>query len=220
MGIKVIESAYNGYRFRSRLEARWAVFLDTVGITYRYEPEGFDLGGLWYLPDFWLPSLRTWLEIKPEVPTGDDAEKVIRFHEAIYSLPDGQSQNVYVLAGEPFANGWDRSYDVYFPYAKPRGFRKSNQLWTHCPLCGTIDLADTWPGYSHEEDGSSWDGISCMSCDIGDSRDRPPRDPRAYFHKGIVTGPTGSIHASPLLIQGYHAARSARFERAREVALA
>ena len=29
--IQVIETAYKGYRFRSRLEARWAVFFDAIG---------------------------------------------------------------------------------------------------------------------------------------------------------------------------------------------
>lgn len=51
--IKPIETIYNGYRFRSRLEARWAVFLDTLGVEYEYEPEGFELpNGKRYLPDF------------------------------------------------------------------------------------------------------------------------------------------------------------------------
>lgn len=53
MEIKAIETVYNGYRFRSRLEARWAVFFDTLGIKYEYEPEGFQLpSGKMYLPDF------------------------------------------------------------------------------------------------------------------------------------------------------------------------
>lgn len=51
--IKPIETFYNGHRFRSRLEARWAVFFDTLGVKYDYEPEGFQLpGGKCYLPDF------------------------------------------------------------------------------------------------------------------------------------------------------------------------
>lgn len=51
--IKPIETIYNGYRFRSRLEARWAVFLDSLGVKYEYEPEGFELpDGTRYLPDF------------------------------------------------------------------------------------------------------------------------------------------------------------------------
>lgn len=53
MEIKPIETIYNGYRFRSRLEARWAVFFDALGIEYEYEPEGFELpSGRRYLPDF------------------------------------------------------------------------------------------------------------------------------------------------------------------------
>lgn len=51
--IKAIETIYNGYRFRSRLEARWAVFFDALGVKYEYEPEGFELpSGKRYLPDF------------------------------------------------------------------------------------------------------------------------------------------------------------------------
>lgn len=51
--IKAIETVYNGYRFRSRLEARWAVFFDTLGVKYEYEPQGFELSeGICYLPDF------------------------------------------------------------------------------------------------------------------------------------------------------------------------
>lgn len=63
--IKAIETYYKGYRFRSRLEARWAVFFDAAGIKYEYEPEGFDLDGVWYLPDFYLPWFKCYVEIKP-----------------------------------------------------------------------------------------------------------------------------------------------------------
>lgn len=56
MDIKPIETFYNGYRFRSRLEARYAVFFDAAGIKYEYEPEGYYLpDGSMYLPDFYLP---------------------------------------------------------------------------------------------------------------------------------------------------------------------
>lgn len=33
----------DGYRFRSRLEARWAVFFNNIGLEYEYEMEGFDM---------------------------------------------------------------------------------------------------------------------------------------------------------------------------------
>jgi len=42
--IKAIETVYKGYRFRSRLEARWAVFFENVGIKWEYEKEGFEFG--------------------------------------------------------------------------------------------------------------------------------------------------------------------------------
>ena len=41
--IKAIETVYRGHRFRSRHEARWAVFFDSLGVDWVYEPEGFDL---------------------------------------------------------------------------------------------------------------------------------------------------------------------------------
>lgn len=64
--IKAIETTYKGYRFRSRLEARWAVFFDALGIEWEYEKEGYDLGEAgWYLPDFWLPEENMWAEVKP-----------------------------------------------------------------------------------------------------------------------------------------------------------
>lgn len=65
-GIKAIETVYNGYRFRSRLEARWAVFFDAAGIEYEYEPEGFELDdGTKYLPDFYFPQYDWYGEVKP-----------------------------------------------------------------------------------------------------------------------------------------------------------
>jgi len=73
--LKAIETKYNGHRFRSRREARWAVFFDFLGIKFRYEEEGFDLDGVWYLPDFWLPDLGVWLEIKGYAPNYEEQEK-------------------------------------------------------------------------------------------------------------------------------------------------
>ena len=88
--IKPIETVYNGYRFRSRLEARWAVFFDVLGVKYEYEPEGFNLGdGLYYLPDFKVKCwgkrgeinnepFDLWIEVKGNM-TDEDARKIRRF---------------------------------------------------------------------------------------------------------------------------------------------
>lgn len=64
--MKSIDTLYNGNYFRSRMEARWAVFFDAAGIEYQYEPEGFDVGeGFRYLPDFYLPQFKVYAEVKP-----------------------------------------------------------------------------------------------------------------------------------------------------------
>lgn len=59
-----IETVYKGCRFRSRLEARWAVFFDALGIEWRYEEQGYEVDGHRYLPDFWLPACKAWAEVK------------------------------------------------------------------------------------------------------------------------------------------------------------
>ena len=82
--LKPIETQYKGYRFRSRLEARWAVFFDAIGWSWEYEAEGFDLDGLYYLPDFWLPDDKTFVEVKPGGLSEDDLEKVNRL--SVYYL--------------------------------------------------------------------------------------------------------------------------------------
>lgn len=64
MAIQAIETRYAGCRFRSRLEARWAVFFEAAGIAWEYEPQGFVIGGRGYLPDFLLTDCGTWVEVK------------------------------------------------------------------------------------------------------------------------------------------------------------
>lgn len=74
--IQAIETSYKGYRFRSRLEARWAVFFDAMEITWRYEPEGYHLpDGQMYLPDFWLPQVSMFAEVKPAQFTEDERRR-------------------------------------------------------------------------------------------------------------------------------------------------
>ena len=86
--IHAIQTEYKGYLFRSRLEARWAVFFDACGIEWEYEPEGYDLGdGVLYLPDFLLHDVHgraggdLYVEVKGIMSTAD-GEKIKRFSEA------------------------------------------------------------------------------------------------------------------------------------------
>ena len=61
--MKAIETRYAGCHFRSRLEARWAVFFDHMDIGWQYEPQGFMINDRPYLPDFLL-DCGTWVEVK------------------------------------------------------------------------------------------------------------------------------------------------------------
>lgn len=79
---RAIETHWHGYRFRSRLEARWAVFFDCLEIEFSYEPEGFhtDVGG--YLPDFFFPQVRCYGEVKPCALTPSELAKATWLCEA------------------------------------------------------------------------------------------------------------------------------------------
>lgn len=117
--IKAIETHYKGYHFRSRLEARWAVFFDALGIQWEYEHEGYDLDGEWYLPDFWLPDFSVGLDgSSPSVhpygrsmfaevkPIGGDFSKARRLCE-VTDIP------VWLCEGSPC----DGNYCVISQYA-------------------------------------------------------------------------------------------------------
>lgn len=99
MTIKAIETVYKGYRFRSRLEARWAVFFDTLGIEWQYELEGFDLGESgWYLPDFFLPQSSWFVEVKPSNHISEEDQAKIN---ALDDNPPNYAMGVLVACGEP-----------------------------------------------------------------------------------------------------------------------
>jgi nucleoside 2-deoxyribosyltransferase len=78
--IQAIPTTYAGTRMRSKLEANTAAILDAAGIEWLYEAEGFDLDGLWYLPDFYLPKLDAFLEVKG-VMEAIDEKKILRLAE-------------------------------------------------------------------------------------------------------------------------------------------
>lgn len=81
--IKAIETHYKSCKFRSRTEARWAVFFDTIGISWEYEVEGFQLNEVTrYLPDFRIKLIYpeatyfAWVEIKGENPSSKEIMKL------------------------------------------------------------------------------------------------------------------------------------------------
>lgn len=91
--IKAIQTRYAGCRFRSRIEARWAVFFDYLGIGWEYEPQGFDLPSGPYLPDFVLDlGDGLWWEVKGASPTRHELNLAWELFEATH-------KHVYVVHG-------------------------------------------------------------------------------------------------------------------------
>lgn len=75
--LRAIQTRYDGHYFRSRQEARFAVLLNQLGIRYRYEVEGYWISQTEkYLPDFWLPDLQVFVEIKGKHPNDEEFAKV------------------------------------------------------------------------------------------------------------------------------------------------
>lgn len=199
--LKAIETVYKGYKFRSRLEARWARFFDALDIRWEYEKEGYNLpGGVfeedffnnkvqviggYYLPDFWLPDLDCWIEIKGEEPTererslamqlAIESEKHVHiFYGAIPMPVDGHMEPENDSALTYFPDGYGM---VDFPYH-----------WCECPYCGQIGLH--WSGLA--------DRIKC----------------------GCIAKKHGKDYSwgnfdTPRLVEAYTAARQARFEHNR-----
>lgn len=117
MTIKPIQTTYKGYRFRSRLEARWAVFFDAMGLQWEYEPEGFELpGGVRYLPDFRVGDV--WFEVKHSI-AADDGKAML------FAADSGET--IGVLDGPPAMQcylywGGDQPPDYFFFTKHPTMF--------------------------------------------------------------------------------------------------
>ncbi len=126
-GIKPIETIHSGFKFRSRIEARWAVFFESLHIPYEYEKQGYDLKGLWYLPDFYLPKFDCWVEIKGDVPKTEELEKARRLSKAHGSF-------VVLFAGsfspEPMVG-------TAFYYGEDIA---DGAAWMECPACQHVEL--------------------------------------------------------------------------------
>lgn len=130
-----IETHYNDLRFRSRLEARWAIFLDALSIPYQYEPEGYHLGSLGnYLPDFFLPTLNLWLEIKGRHPTPLEINRMRAL--VIYTQSPG-----YILWGDISAAQFQDAHYAYIPSSRNAIF-VPEQRWTECPRCNAITISN------------------------------------------------------------------------------
>ena len=173
--IKAIETFYNGYRFRSRLEARWAVFFDAAGIEYEYEPEGYVLSdGTCYLPDFYLPMFHMFVEIKPTgIKLDYEYNAMTKLEELYNSDYFKEFKNGIVVAlfiGDPaneetycycnFKNGKKRTDAKWYKFYFARGSegKHKNSPYVFADNVITINVT-----------GVDQDGLFSNNADNGDS---------------------------------------------------
>jgi hypothetical protein len=219
MSIKAIQTRYRGYRFRSRLEARWAVFFDNLGVLFDYEVQGFSLPSGPYLPDFWLPKLDAWFEVKPCLPTPlecdlareltDQTGKVLYlfygpvpgFGFTDYETLDyGESGWIYTPADTPgVGGGWDNC-----------------QAFCVCSDCGAVGIrfegrSDRLPckecyqcAYYREPGNQHFDGY-CIYTGGGHCSGKCRRQSGGNLDRGHTND-------HPRILAAVYAARSARFE--------
>jgi hypothetical protein len=197
--MKAIETRYAGCRFRSRLEARWAVFFDALGVTWEYEPQGFETSVGPYLPDFRITMPTDWVpyyfEVKP-----DNAPVDARHHAL--ALEGGYP--VIVARGIPRdygdqMGGQRRESPLEALLGGDRG-DPSGWVSRHpCAFVGPIgrgraDPRDMWDSI---QKGRYWD-----------------QEAPECAHIALYPGPSGPFapYISLEVDQAYTAARSARFE--------
>lgn len=199
--IRAIDTIHDGRKFRSRLEARWAVFYSYLGIPYEYEKEGFKLDEVLYLPDFWLPNQESWVEIKGQMPSEDESRKCAL-------LASSTEKMVYLfyptIPNDP--GHWDTdSAEAFFP----EGSWDNAYAWCICQDCGTLGI---------QFNGRS-DRLPCKMCHgcaerVTDNGIALTEDDcclgKCPRHGGNLD--KGYTYDHPKLLLAYDAARMARFE--------
>lgn len=192
--VKAIDTVYNGRRYRSRIEARWSVVFDALDLPFEYEKEGYELQSGWYLPDFWLPTLDCWIEIKGKPPTEKEGQLA-------GELAVATQKKVYIFAGDIPSAEFGEGGNRYTPLQGPNSLASVHQLrpgivdfgWDNCyQFCVCLDCG----AIGIEYDGRS-DRLPCK--DTGCSRS-------LHGDKGYTSG-TERIQSA------YDKARQARFEK-------
>lgn len=92
-----IATAYRNFEFRSRLEAKWAVFFDLCGWKWSYEP--IDCNG--WIPDFALGHRPILVEIKPFFNSEEWNDQIAKM------VASGHVGDVLMLGADPTWNACD-----------------------------------------------------------------------------------------------------------------
>lgn len=127
--MNAIETTYKGYKFRSRLEAKWASVFDQLGWQWEYEP--IDLNG--YIPDF-IINQEVLIEIKPVMSYGD----TIPARRKIIASGWGKDAVILGATTNMFENHDHCSYVGVTNTQDHFGCSWSYASVMHCPCCNRV----------------------------------------------------------------------------------
>ncbi|WNI19145.1 hypothetical protein [Actinacidiphila sp. ITFR-21] len=151
--IDAVPTAYGDITFRSRLEADWAQTLDANRIKWQYEPQTITLpSGVNYLPDFWLPELGTWIEVKgPGIPRTEKAVELGKTRachcegDCTCQWPGGE---LVIIGRQSLTPGWNgRGHRPAAGYANWETAFGPSAYHVTCPRCARdqwITLRRPW----------------------------------------------------------------------------
>lgn len=147
MDVKPIETVYQGYKFRSRLEARWAVFFDKLNIEWQYEAEGYRLkDGTFYLPDFFLPKLDCFIEIKGQDATQLEKNKAKSLSSfkpvVIFAGNPGEKSGLVYLFDSTDGGGGEGWWEVEFALGLYHGWQLTTWNGNADRVYSTYDTYD------------------------------------------------------------------------------
>jgi hypothetical protein len=147
LSIPAKETTYAGRKFRSRTEARWAMFWDQLGIDWDWEPQGFTTAdGRPYLPDFVVfPALgRLWVEVKGSWES--DPDGIAKFRTFAAERPQPSGSRAALLVGNPTLDGKFLVVGGDDDQDDPAkgGWEDDTQQWRPCGSGYHFDL--TYPG--------------------------------------------------------------------------
>lgn len=136
--IRALPATFNDIRFRSRTEARWAVFMTELGVEWHYEYEGFALPSGYYLPDFWLPKTDggCFVEVKGQDLTWIRGDPEVRI---LQELAEETKRNLFLFVGTPAE--YQLSLVSYF--GLDGKFKYESDRATRCHLVAGIDKGDS-----------------------------------------------------------------------------
>jgi hypothetical protein len=177
MAVVAIPTTYQGVRFRSRLEAKWAALFDRLNWRWDYEPQDFD----GYQPDFILRfRVPIFVEVKPL--NWDESERDEEIMQAARSkivragikgevlllgthivLPSDLGPNPYQRIGQLMdvnpttdeVSPWGWAFGFECTHCHSHSFGSEDNSW-HCRVRGCYDE------HNSKDHMDGWDALAAF----------------------------------------------------------